>query len=289
MAFRFDSKLTLVPHGGLGNRMRAIDSALRLSHKLQKQLNVIWLENTPQLRCPFNRLFQPLSQVSLTAPQLTSLYLEPQAIQSPNVLKKALLSWSARVFQTVNFQRIIGNDEIIKLIKADQLATLASYQSLMILTDRSFDTANTYDVFKPIPVLEHAIQARTAAFGSHTVGLHIRRGDHSQSVHHSPLSLFIDAITQEIDQNKETNFYLASDSLQVKHRLLDQFGDRIITQLVATDRNSEQGMQEAVIDLYALSRTCKIYGSYWSSYSRVAANISNIELIVLNTLTNRSL
>ena len=283
MAFRFDSKLTLVPHGGLGNRMRAIDSALRLSRKLQKQLNVIWLDNTPQLRCPFNKLFQPISQVYLAAPQLTSLYLKPQAIQSPNALKKTLLSWSAKVFQTVNFQKIIGNDEIVKLINADQLTTLASYQSLMILTDRSFDSANTYDVFKPIPALERAIQSRTAAFGGHTVGLHIRRGDHNQSIKHSPLSLFIDAMTQEIDQNKDTNFYLASDSLQVKHRLLDQFGDRIITQLTATNRNSEEGMQDAVVDLYALSKTRKIYGSYWSSYSRVAANISNAELIVLNT------
>ncbi|MGD1948931.1 MAG: hypothetical protein ACFB14_04710 [Leptolyngbyaceae cyanobacterium] len=285
MAFRFDSKLTLVPHGGLGNRMRAIDSALKLSYKLQKQLNVIWLENTPQLRCPFDKLFQPLSQVYLTAPQLTSLYLEPQSIQSPNVLKKTLLSWSAKVFQTVSFQKIIGNDELVKLIKADQLNQLGSYQSLMILTDRSFGSANTYDGFKPIPALERTIQARTAAFEKHTVGLHIRRGDHSRSIKHSPLSLFIDAITQEIDQNADTNFYLASDSLQVKRKLLDQFGDRIITQLAAANRNSEEGMQDAVVDLYALSKTRKIYGSYWSSYSRVAANISNVELIVLNTQT----
>ena len=139
--------------------------------------------------------------------------------------------------------------------------------------------------FKPIPALERTIQARTAAFEKHTVGLHIRRGDHSRSIKHSPLSLFIDAITQEIDQNADTNFYLASDSLQVKRKLLDQFGDRIITQLAAANRNSEEGMQDAVVDLYALSKTRKIYGSYWSSYSRVAANISNVELIVLNTQT----
>lgn len=265
--------------------MRAIDSAITLSHKLQKQLTVVWLENTPQLRCPFDKLFQPISQVNITSPQLTSIYLDPRTNHSSSQLKQSLLSLAAMVFQRVNFQKVMGNDDIVQLIKDDQLETLADYQSLMILTDRSFYPDNTYGLFRPIPTLEKVIRRRTANFGDHTVGIHIRRGDHHKSIQHSPLDLFRDAIAQELTQNPETNFYLASDSQQVKHELIEQFGDRIITQLAATSRNSEHGMQEAVIDLYALSRTSKIYGSYWSSYSRVAANISNIELIILNTST----
>ncbi|MEM1238565.1 MAG: hypothetical protein AAGI45_01870 [Cyanobacteria bacterium P01_H01_bin.26] len=282
MAFRFDSKLTLVPHGGLGNRMRAIDSAVVLSQKLQKSLTVIWLENTPQLRCPFERLFQPLSQVSLVSPAVASLYLDPQTVQGTTQLKKTLLTLSASFFQTLSFQKIIDNDGTIDLIQTDRLGTLANYQSVMILTDRSFYPTNTYALFKPIPILENAIEARTVAFNQNTIGLHIRRGDHKKSAEHSPLRLFVDAIEQEIVQNIDTNFYLASDSLLIKQQLIDQFGDRIITHLAPTSRNSEQGMQDAVVDLYALSRTRKIYGSYWSSYSRVAANLSNIELVILN-------
>lgn len=285
MAFRLDAKLTLVPHGGLGNRMRAVDSAIRLSRNLKKQLNVIWLGNTPQLRCSFDRLFQPLDQVYLTSPKVTSLYLAPQTIQSSNLLRRKLLAFSAKAFQTVSFQKVIDNDEVVELIRNNQLATLANYQSVMILTDRSFDSANTYDAFKPISTLEKAIQTRTAAFKKHTIGLHIRRGDHEKSTQHSPLHLFVDAMTQEISRNVETNFYLASDSLQVKQSLLERFGDRIITQLSTTSRNSERGMQEAVVELYTLSQTSKIYGSYWSSYSRVAANISGIELVILNAST----
>ena len=262
--------------------MRAIDSAFVLSQKLQKSLTVIWLENTPQLRCPFGQLFQPPPQVALFSPAVTSLYLDPQAVQGPTQLKKTLLALAARVFQTVSFQKIIDNDATIDLIQTDRLATLASYQRVMILTDRSFYPTNTYGLFKPIPILEHAIEARTIAFNQNTVGLHIRRGDHKKSIEYSPLRLFIDAIEREIAQNTDTNFYLASDSLPIKRRLVNQFGERIITQLAPTSRNSEQGMQDAVVDLYALSRTRKIYGSYWSSYSRVAANLSNIELVILN-------
>ncbi|ESA37061.1 glycosyl transferase family protein [Leptolyngbya sp. Heron Island J] len=265
--------------------MRAIDSAITLSHKLQKQLTVIWLENTPQLRCPFDKLFQPIPQVNITSPQLTSIYLNPQTNHGSSQLKQSFLSLTAKVFQQINFQKVIDNDEVIQLIKNNRLETLANYQSLMIWTDRSFYPDNTYGLFKPIPVLEKAIRTRTADFGNYTVGIHIRRGDHRKSIQHSPLDLFRDAIAQEITQNPDTNFYLASDSLQVKHQLIKEFGDRIITQLAATSRNNEQGMQAAVLDLYALSRTRKIYGSYWSSYSRVAANISNIDLIILNAPT----
>lgn len=285
MAFRFDSTLTLVPHGGLGNRMRAIDSAITLSHRLQKQLHVIWLNNTPQLRCPFDRLFLPLAKVRITSPQITSLYIDPQTIQSPTQLKKTLLVLAAKVFQTTKFQKVVGHDEAIDLIKNDRLATLSHYRSVMILSDRSFYPTNTYALFKPIPALEHQIQRRTDGFGERTIGLHIRRGDHVKSSECSPLRLFVQAIEQEIAHNEATNFYLASDSLKTKQTLIKQFGRRIITQLTSTSRNSEQGMQEAVIDLYTLSRTSKIYGSYWSSYSRVAANISNLELVILTTLT----
>ncbi|MEM7063212.1 MAG: hypothetical protein AAF572_08605 [Cyanobacteria bacterium P01_B01_bin.77] len=286
MAFRFDSTLTLVPHGGLGNRMRAIDSAVTLSQKLQKQLHVIWLNNTPQLRCPFDKLFQPLDKVRIISPQITSLYIDPQTIQSSAQLKKILLVLAANVFQTANFQKVVGHEEAIDLIKNDRLAMLARYRSVMLLTDRSFYPTNTYALFKPIPALESQIQRRTDGFGERTIGLHIRRGDHVKSSEHSPLRLFEQAIEQEIARDETTNFYLASDSLETKKTLVKRFGRRIISQLTSTSRNSEQGMQEAVIDLYTLSRTSKIYGSYWSSYSRVAADISNLELVILNTLTS---
>jgi hypothetical protein len=42
-------------------------------------------------------------------------------------------------------------------------------------------------------------------------------------------------------------------------------------------------MQESVVDLFCLSRMSKIYGSYWSSFSEVAAEIGNVDLIVLKS------
>ena len=43
-------------------------------------------------------------------------------------------------------------------------------------------------------------------------------------------------------------------------------------------RDSLDGMKMAVAELFALSRTSKIIGSYYSSYSQIAAELGNIAI-----------
>jgi len=61
--------------------------------------------------------------------------------------------------------------------------------------------------------------------------------------------------------------------------MITAFGDRIIVLPdVDTSRNSVRGMQDALVELYVLSRTNKIFGSHQSSYSETAAQIGNYSL-----------
>ena len=46
-------------------------------------------------------------------------------------------------------------------------------------------------------------------------------------------------------------------------------------------RNTLDGMQAAVIDLFCLANTNRIYGSYWSSFSEIAAQIKKAELVIV--------
>lgn len=46
-------------------------------------------------------------------------------------------------------------------------------------------------------------------------------------------------------------------------------------------RQDENGIADAVVDLFILSRTQRLYGSYWSSFSEVAAQIGNIPLEIV--------
>ena len=109
------------------------------------------------------------------------------------------------------------------------------------------------------------------------------------SVNSAKKSKIVDLIsnpiaTFEISKNEDCQFYLATDSEEEKKRLKEIFGERILTLPRAANRNSIAGMQDALVELYVLSRTQKIFGSMQSSYSETAAQISNIrcELLTKN-------
>lgn len=114
------------------------------------------------------------------------------------------------------------------------------------------------------------------------VGIHIRRTDNAESISRSPTELFERAIETEIEKNPNAQFYLATDSAEDQQRLISIFGSRIIANANKTiSRKTQQGMVDALVDLVCLSRSAKIFGSYWSSFSETAATLGETELIVL--------
>lgn len=46
-------------------------------------------------------------------------------------------------------------------------------------------------------------------------------------------------------------------------------------------RNSVAGMVDGAIDLYCLAATRRIIGSYWNSYSEIAAELGGIDLEIV--------
>ena len=60
------------------------------------------------------------------------------------------------------------------------------------------------------------------------------------------------------------------------------FEGKIIVYKKEMNRDTPNGIRDAVVDLYCLSKTKYIYGSYWSSFSDIAARIGEIRLITLN-------
>jgi len=85
---------------------------------------------------------------------------------------------------------------------------------------------------------------------------------------------------QEILVDSETTFYLATDCKETKMTLQRLFQDRIISRKRDLARGSRAGGRDAVIDLYSLSYTNKLLGSYWSSFSDTAAELRGIKKII---------
>jgi hypothetical protein len=81
--------------------------------------------------------------------------------------------------------------------------------------------------------------------------------------------------------DETTHFFLATDDVNVELELKLIFGDRIISPPKDLSRQTVAGIQAAVVDLFVLAGTGRILGSYWSSFSEVAAWIGDIPLVVI--------
>ncbi|WP_341220838.1 hypothetical protein [Polaribacter atrinae] len=136
-------------------------------------------------------------------------------------------------------------------------------------------------IFKPNNDLQAKID-RISLNYKHTVGIHIRRTDHLASIEKSQTSKFITLIEDSLKINKERTFFLATDDKVLKEELIVKFGAKIITNEVKSyDRNKSSSIENALIDLYCLSRTEKIFGSFHSSFSQTAAIIGKINVITV--------
>ncbi len=81
------------------------------------------------------------------------------------------------------------------------------------------------------------------------------------------------------------NFFLSTDDLSVEKELKALFGDKIICFEKELSRDSLIGIQHALVDMYCLSKCAMIYGSYWSSFSAMAAQLTQIKLEILTNNT----
>ena len=110
--------------------------------------------------------------------------------------------------------------------------------------------------------------------------MHIRRTDNEKSWHVSPLSAFVREMQAALAEDPEVTFYLATDDEGVREHLCVLFPGRILTQAGASTRSTREGMEAAVVDLFVLSKTCRLIGSYWSSFTDTAAELGNLPLTI---------
>lgn len=262
--------LTLVPLGGLANRLRVIASGVALARQTRRPLQILWYKDSG-LNCRFDQLFCPLTQadIRLKEATLTDRLLYDRPRQKNCYLPAA--------FQRMLFDGRLHDParELAPGSRFDFAQWTEGHTRTYIATCYPFFPAasESYSrLFVPIPEIETRISTYTRQFTStHTVGVHIRRTDNATAIARSPLEAFIREMEKEVEAHPDTRFFVASDSEQDKQTLKEHFGTRILTSSQPADRNSLQGMQEGAVDFFTLSRTDKIIGSCYSSFSEIAA------------------
>jgi hypothetical protein len=276
-------KITFVPVGGLANRMRAMASAVHLSQETNSQLNVLWFKDWA-LNAPFSCLFESINDKILNLketsfigrvlwdrPRKKNLYL-------PSIFH--YISFTDCIYERSFFHLIQTKFDFNQWVKKNQNVYMASYSAF-----QPYEQFLISKLFVPIRTINDKIEKHCSLFEKNTIGVHIRRTDNIASIEQSPLELFYKKLDIDIEIHDNTSIYLATDSEEVKAQMRQRYGRRIICSENEASRNSIEGIQEGVVDMYTLAQTKKIYGSYGSSFSDMAAQINGrpLEILKLNS------
>lgn len=271
------NKLTLVAIGGLANRMRAILSGIKLAQDTGNEMEIVWGMNS-ECRCHPSILFdlEKFENIRFIIPDIFRFNLKYEIPRKKNLYISSLFR-KIRYSASYNFVECSLEPEAIADSLRDGDVIISSGLEFF---DFPQDFYNRY--FHPTDQIKKIVAAKVPDF-TRMVGVHIRRTDNELSIKHSPLEKFENAMSEILEQEPTTRFYLATDDSEVRERLTRVFGSRILQSGLPADRNSAEGIIEAWSELLVLSRCNSILGSYWSSFSECASYIGGIPLRIIKT------
>jgi hypothetical protein len=245
--------------------MRAMDSAIALTREKGWGLTIHWRQQRGILNCRFDRLFEPIPGVVLHECKGMPMGFDD------SVLSRSLRWWNQGL-------AVSRQESGAILSKGYDTRKWEAYKNVYIVSySRFHPNKDHYADFRPGAEVLRLVDRETEGCTGDTIGMHIRRTDNGKSIENSPLERFEAAIELELAKNDRTNFYVASDSAETKSHLQQKYGQRILCNMDQADRDSADGVVQAAVELYALSRTQRVYGSYWSSFSHTAAHIGGIQ------------
>ncbi|MEM6691787.1 MAG: hypothetical protein AAF664_20330 [Planctomycetota bacterium] len=264
--------IVIHPCGGLCNRFRAMDSAIELAKMLDRPLHMVW-QRLHEFNCRFDHLFErPSEFVSIVDRQFKAPHWDAAA-------KEILPADFDEAFGDI----YISQPQIKEHLAKDfDFSTLGTKRRIIISSWFRFlgSPMPRYGMFQPVVSLRRRIEA--LGISGDEVGVHVRRTDHSASIESSTTAAFEIAMQREIDEDPAVRFFLATDDGLEEKRLQKRFGNRVwFVSKSARNRDSREGMCEAVVDLYGLSQCRKILGSVYSTFSVAAHELAGAPLDVM--------
>lgn len=260
-------QIYIIPFAGLCNRMRAIASGVCISQHYGCPATIYW-NNSFGLKADFSNLFQPIIIPNVRIEE------NKRWLFSIGDTRDYLLRWPIlKILYHTFFNFTPSKGDVTQLIH------LGKKQPLLISCYSMGPHYPLGKLFVPKKDITEKINAIVGKYSANTIGVHIRRTDNKKAIGRSPISAFTALMNDEIKKDDSVSFYVASDDEKTKEDLKLMFPNRIITMPQKADRNSIEGMKNAVTELFCLSKTRMIIGSGYSSYSEIAAEIGGISLV----------
>lgn len=270
------STITFIPIGGLANRFFAIASAISFCQDHNVRLRVIWFKDWGM-----GASFNSIMELSQHFPDVEIIDARWKDYIFDRPRKRNL--WLPFLFQRFYFgERVYERDIRTEKFSVSNLEkSVLNYKSIYLVQYHYFyPMKKVSQILKPNSFIQNLIEKRkiNLKLDENMIGIHIRRTDHAFSIDNSPIDLFVSKMEEEILKDPSVRFYVASDDLDEKRKLKEIFGERLVSIFELVRRDNKQGIIDAVVELYTLASMKKIYGSCNSSYSWLAAHLSEIDL-----------
>lgn len=270
------STITLVPFGGLGNRIRSIASAYYLCQCIGSNLKVIWFADRG-LGARFNDIFIQPDDGTIDIIEATKRDFFVNGIPCVRNV------WISSLFIKARYDAVM-NEGKMRPDSSFSFENWAKGRDVWWATchrDIDYPSEVLASLFVPSSKIQCRVKEITSAFSENTIGVHIRRTDNHNSIRYSPDSLFFEQLNRQIERKPNTCIFLATDSDYTKALFAKKYGKRVVTSEKTADRSTVQGIEEALAEMYSLANTRLILGSYYSSFSEVASEIGGRELRIL--------
>lgn len=269
------------PCAGLGNRFLGMASAYHWAQQTGDELTVLW--KTERVMGARNEaVFSLPDGIRVIHAKDFGYKDKPFSHFRYQMLEKKLRK-KADYFSDVDMTNDLfvekGNAYYEEVMKNNDLKFIRAFSQFHDFSgiDRPLEFIKSTDY-----VREKADSVISGIDNSSNIGVHIRRTDNQVCINNSPLEVFIEAMEKEIEKDDRVTFYIASDDLDTILELKRRFGDRIYYMAEKNfERDSDKGIADAFAELICLSHANKIIGSFYSTYSRIAAMLSGIELEVV--------
>ncbi len=292
---------------GLCNRLRVLASCEILAESTDRKLLVYWSlpEERPTVGyADWKDLFaEPALNYIDHLPSNAPLYkfnkeeihtllstlnlqiaLEPYIEEDPNIVLLYSNSAGAEVSITIPEEYDTVIFQTIHNIKPNGMSNEEFYQK-----KREF-----YDKLVPVPYVQDAVKRIAPSITEKTVGVHIRTTDLLKSIGQQKPAYekYQIAMREELKKDPSTNFYLCTDSKEILYYFQLVFFGKILHNPAieyhangsdcSVKRNTIQAQRDALVDLILLSKTRKLIGTKYSSFSYEAACMGGIPMVAIS-------
>lgn len=248
-------EIHLIPWGGLGNRFRAINGAIELLKILPGSTLIVRWYPHKELNANVFDLIENVANVHFENNEIKDWIFK-------HIIK---WKWLEKFNQIYRLIFKLFYDEVIFDYELKSNSSKIHWQDfqakkVLIISCREIFKFNDFRNF----TFKQEVIDTSLLIPENTIGVHVRRGDHHEIIHGSPLDHYLNYLHQE--GNNFDKIFLATDDQAVKDLFKVQFKDKLIIQDKPLSRNSFTGIVSAINDLIGLSKCKTVLGNSKSSF-----------------------